>query len=139
VKAHGGLWTSTYHPAYGSDWVREANGMFGWPKEGVEGFLLFPSPEARIYTVDSLDDLMGLHERYEAEDTELSHMFKVLDYEKMSQDYDGMHLTERGQWETRLSHPYSLYGWDCECVYWFRWCFDEVRSIGKIYVPEEVE
>jgi hypothetical protein len=34
----------------------------------------------------------------------------------MTYEVDAIHLTERGEHETRLSQPYSLYGWDCECV-----------------------
>lgn len=27
-----------------------------------------------------------------------------------------IHLTESGQWNTRLTRPLNLYGWDCESI-----------------------
>ena len=31
--------------------------------------------------------------------------------------YDAIHLTEKGETETRFAFPKSLYGWDCETVF----------------------
>ncbi len=34
----------------------------------------------------------------------------------VERDIDAIFLTEKGQYQTHLSHPRSLYGWDCESV-----------------------
>lgn len=136
VKAGGGLWTSTYAKEYYSDWVLAYEDMWGIPSQGLDGWLLTPTPHARIYTVDSLADLHWLHERYEIQN-ELSSFMKRLDYEKMAVDFDGMHLTRKGQWDTRMSHPIDLYGWDCESTHWFRWCFETVEYLGKVKVANK--
>ncbi len=46
----------------------------------------------------------------------------VLDFEKLARDFDGIWLTAEGQWDTRMTSP-NLYGWDVECVLFFRWVF----------------
>ena len=52
-----------------------------------------------------------------------------INFYEMSKDYDAIHLTEKGQWKTRMTRPVSLYGWDCETVYWFRMKFKVVKNI----------
>jgi hypothetical protein len=55
----------------------------------------------------------------------------VIDFEKLSQNYDGIWLTEQGNGETHLSFPYNLYSWDCESILWFRWCFEHVETLAR--------
>jgi hypothetical protein len=52
-----------------------------------------------------------------------------LDFEAISNDYDGIHLTTNGESATRLTSGISLYGWDVECTLWFRWCFESVEKL----------
>jgi len=56
----------------------------------------------------------------------------AIDFEKLSQAYDGIWLTEQGNAATRLSFPYNLYSWDCESILWFRWCFERVKTIQPV-------
>ena len=77
--------------------------------------------------VDTLADLRGLLKGYSlnrgrAED----HFFQPLDFERMAADFDAVHLTDEGQWATRLTQP-SLYGWDCESTCWLRWAFERAE------------
>lgn len=125
VKPNGGLWTSTYDPERGSAWVQWClSEEFDIPTDGVwQGRILTPRRDARIAVIDSLDDLERLYRRYPLE--VISGLWSVLDFERMAADYDAVHLTDDGQWATRLTHPYSLYGWDCESTNWFRWAFAE--------------
>jgi len=44
------------------------------------------------------------------------HFMTFPDYEECATRYDAIHLTDRGQWATRMTHPKNLYGWDCESV-----------------------
>ncbi len=134
VKPQGGMWTSTYLPkaAYGSDWgrycVRDTDQEGRFAIYTLRWWLLEPLPGARIVTIDTLEDLRKLGNRYVLARTSYSYF---LDFEAISQDYDAMHLTEAGQVRTRLTYPDNLYGWDCESTLWFRWCFSaEAKEIA---------
>lgn len=125
-KAGGGLWTSTYADGT-SAWVRwcESEQFRDTPKSSW--WLLEPKANVKLMVIDSFVSLSKVFLKYGIED-DCERYF--LDYEKMALDYDGMHLTEEAQWETRLSYPINLYGWDCESTHWFRWAFDKVYHMS---------
>lgn len=131
VKPEGGLWTSTYTRGKGSGWTRWCEGEdFGVPHGQWQGYLLSVDPAARVVTIDSANDLMTLLQYDFARRTPFGGYHRVVpDFEKLAKFYDGMHLTDRGQWATRHSIPANLYGWDCESTVWFRWVFTKVRPI----------
>lgn len=124
VKPKGGLWTSTWeHGSCGwIEWCRSNEP--GWI-EDKDYWLLTPNPETRVLHVDSMKDLQALHKAYPHD----QHGFLGYDFVTMARDYDAMHLTDRGQWRTRLTYPLSLYGWDCESTLWFHWRFTKVERI----------
>lgn len=131
IKPHGGFWTSTFHPApakYASDWVEWcAQGMEEWLRGSA--YLIEIAPAARIYTIDSLPDLERMMLAFDAH---LIHTFPYFDWGQVAEKYDGIHLTSRGQWRTRLSIP-SLYGWDSESTVWLNNVFADVRPYtGKL-------
>jgi hypothetical protein len=134
-KPHGGLWTSTYNSEYGSDWIR-------WCKsenfsDHFDGFILYPKGDAKILIVDTVEDLRNIFGQYMVKDNPMAHMMPAIDFEAISKDYDAMSITEEGQWRTRFSHPYNMYGWDCESTVWFNWCFDKVEKYKhKVMVDE---
>lgn len=135
VKPFGGLWTSTYNKLFGSEWLEWCKDNDFYTSEKMNGFILKPSKNARIYTIDTYQDLASLMEKYEEKMPGLPdgvELFSIRypNFELLSKDYDAIHLTDKGQWETRMSHPYSLYGWDCECTLWLNWSFDEVKEVG---------
>jgi hypothetical protein len=130
VKAHGGLWTSTFH-SNTSEWVEWCESQDFWTTDVRTGWLLTPNPDVRVLKIDSVDDLIKCVERYGIENEDLGGFLTLLDFEKMSQDYDGMWLTSKGQWQTRFSRP-SLYSWDVESTHWFRWVFDKVEYYGIV-------
>lgn len=132
LKAKGGIWTSTYNKELGSDWVGVYKSFWGMPEEGLDGWLLTPSSNARVYKIDSLNDLIWMYQNYKRKLADIPDVIKMLDFEKMSQDFDAIHLTAKGMRETRHSRPINLYAWDCECTHWFKWCFEKVEYIGKI-------
>jgi len=137
VKPQGGLWTSTYSDEIGSGWVEwclaedfRVPQHFRW-----HGWLLTPPWDARVYEIDSYADLRRLAES-EFGMPEGPGYFPAfggcgIDFEKMSQSYDAIHLTEAGQWATRLSHPHTLYGWDCESTLWlhYPWAWAEIHEV----------
>lgn len=76
---------------------------------------------------------------YEAD--QLLVTMRWLKFSEMAKQFDGMHLTDNGQWATRLP-PFdspNLYGWDCESTLWFRWAFDKVEDGGLVVVGNELE
>lgn len=125
-----GLWTSTYTPDAEdlSDWLRwcRVDSKWTYPLR----FVLEPEPDLKILVVDTMKDLEKIVARYQGGYGGWVSSFTArLDFEQMLADgYDGMHLTEEGQWRTRLTEP-NLYGWDCESTIWFRWVFKSVKSL----------
>lgn len=129
VKPMGGLWVS---PQLGgtatvwSNWLeREGFGLV----EGEEAFLyqaVVLKPEARVLCIDSWDDFARILSAYLLLHEDFSKYnlnSQFLDFERMSEDWDAIYLTDEGQWATRftkvapgkLDGP-CLYGWDLESV-----------------------
>lgn len=133
-KPRGGLWTSTLRD--------DTSGWLDWCK--AESFysgdeivwLLYPEDELDIYEIDSQADLLTLLDHFErpggdpAIDAQRG-TFAPIDFETMAEEYDAIHLTEEGQWDTRMTRP-GLYGWDSECYLWFRWCFEDIAEHNPI-------
>ena len=122
-KPKGGLWGSPYTPdgEYLSEWhrftIEEFKSAFS------ENAVLFNLKEtARIYTIDSMQDLIRFTNKYSLEptvDIPIKHGFlKCWDFERASEDYDVIYLTAKGEAETRLppSNLPSFYGWDVESI-----------------------
>lgn len=138
VKANGGLWTSTYKNGK-SDWINWCESNNFWTTDNQTKWLLSVNKNARVLKIDTRDDLFSAYKKYGISllggDFELAGYkigitdLGILDYEKIARDYDGVWLTQEGQWATRFSSPISLYGWDCECTHWFRWVFDKVERV----------
>lgn len=135
----GGLWTSTYTPRRESesDWVRFARTGFPLSDHffpygpGKYWWLLQPRADARIYTINGLQSLVRLVHRYPHQmllpaglRQSLSRHFQFgIDFVRMAEDFDGVHLTERGHWRTRSTYPHNTNAWDCESTLWLRWSF----------------
>lgn len=121
VKPRGGFWTSSYLGIEsGSNWIEFCRSdMPSWIEK--DWWVVTPEPTARLLQIETLNDLKAIMSVYKsAHDSLFGDMWP--DWFAISQDYDGVHLTEEGQWETRLSVP-NLYGWDCESTLWLRWVF----------------
>lgn len=136
VKPKGGLWTSTYHPEHGGGWVQWCIGEeFECDRNDPTWqncWLLEPDPAARVFEIDTYDDLERLCDLYGHTDPERvgRHRSTYPDWARVAEDFDAVHLTDEGQWATRMTMPLDLYGWDCECTLWFRWAFTDARSLG---------
>jgi len=124
-KPRGGLWASPYHPdkEYISGWHEWCSSeMDHWLSN--DSVVLEIKEDARIFTIDSQDDLIEFIKIIGIAEDELTKTlkFKMLsypDFEKVSQIFDVVYLTEEGQWDTRFSNngcDYNLYGWDCESI-----------------------
>ena len=121
-KPTGGLWSSTYTPLADEDskWIEwcKDNCQEDWV--GKHSILLEIKSNARIFTIDSQDDLLNLYRLYPRV-TFCDQ--KYIDYYEVQKDWDIIHLTEDGEWVCRHPRIYtglnknielSLYGWDCE-------------------------
>ncbi len=135
-RKSGGMWTSTFHERFGSAWIQWClSEEFDCDRSDPRWhtWLLTPAPEARIFQIDSYADLEHLvdaypHERAWTTDPSMRERYPA--WELVAQDYDGVHLTDGGQWQTRLSEPLNLLSWDCESTLWLRWSFAEVADGG---------
>lgn len=115
-KPVGGLWSSPYTPGkkYISDWDRFCKEENFDKEDWSKGIIFKLKDNARIYTIDSYEDLTVLVNKYPNEKSIIR--TDALDFNKIAEDYDAIHLTEEGQWKTRNTYPNTLYGWDCETL-----------------------
>lgn len=109
-------------------WCSPEGSEFGWREwclSEMSSWLDLPlwqidlAPSARVYLIDSLADLGALVEQFHNRvmDTDAARYCRApISWPRVAEHYDAVHLTEKGQWKTRLSEPYNLYGWDCESV-----------------------
>lgn len=162
IKGKGGLWTSSYlGKEKGSDWIQWCLGNeYAIPFNSIwEGYLLEPKNDLQIYTIHTLEDMHILFDRYgyqlypQVSELEM----EGIDFEKMSEDYDGLHLTSQGEAVTRHGFSFfrditsdlkpewqakkmrNFYGWDCESTFHFRWNFKSQEPIELKVEREEYE
>jgi len=106
-KPQGGLWTSPVNSLYGwSEWSKQEN--FNVSEEYFD--LEF---DGKVLKIDSATD-MDLLPWIECGN---SHFITFQALCALGFSYDAIHLTVKGEHETRITHPRSLYGWDCETVF----------------------
>lgn len=138
----GGLWTSPPREGGGTGWTDWCLSE-GFQEPPFHFYEVIPSAEAKWTVIDTYGDLHDLMREYgrraypDQRPGDVLYDSWVLDWVKLGQDFDAVHLTEDGQWATRLTHPYDLYGWDCESTLWLRWVFDDVLDLG-LWSPETV-
>lgn len=145
IKPIGGLWSSTYTPneEYHSSWAEWCYFEQFFKHQLNRGVIFEFKKTARIFTVDSYIDLCNLKTlagKYDPTGGML-HFSVGLNYEEAKNHFDVIHLTERGQMETRFSMPDSLYGWDCECCLILDYdCIDEqtIKPYYNFQVGEHV-
>ena len=143
-KPWGGLWTSTFlGEEAGSGWVQNClkNEIF-IPEGGMwSSWLLTPSKQAKIFIIDGPEDADTLYEKYgyypfgEPVIPLLGEGMKGINFEKMKEEWDAVHLTFKGFGTTRCrfdNFSHELYGWDSESTVWFRFLFEEVKELGEI-------
>lgn len=153
TKPNGGLWACRYtdnkdYTCAWEEWCFAENYYIERLKEGV---LFNLKPEAKIYTIDSYEDLTKLMKNY-SKNNVMEELFNTeeilsffaslilgeeisLDFEKISQDYDAIELTEKGLHETQFSGFYNLYGWDVPSILIMN--FDVVAEQEPIILKED--
>lgn len=111
----GGLWTSPIDSEYNwRKWCEIENFNIGY----LEKSFRMEVSTKNLLVIDSYYDfsLKMLHSNIM---TIGKYSLPVIDWKKLVSQYNGIWLTARGEAETRYTHPYSLYGWDCETVLLF--------------------
>jgi hypothetical protein len=128
-KPRGGCWTSTYDPNYGSAWVRWCVAFRYDEPLHLHWTVVSPARSARVAVIDSAAKSAMLINRYPP----MLGGGRGLDFERLSKEYDAVHLTHEGYLRTRSrrSGP-ALLGWDCESTRWFRWGFPRVMRSNRI-------
>lgn len=120
------LWTSP--EAEDGGW----GGWFEWCKaeefkrgyEDKRVWRLRLAAGAKMYKIDCMSDLQQLIALYRFEprlEPQMAGIYLSLDWRDAARDFEGVWLTDEGQWATRMTGPDmpSLYGWDCETVLMF--------------------
>lgn len=158
-KPSGGLWTSTAQPehfsAYGRNWKSAVIAICRerairdfphdvWIAPSLKVWHLKPNPAARIAVVDSLNDFSILGQKYgwvnyqykrTAKESRYSSSPTVtcrsLNYEAIAEDYDAIHLTERGWSQDKEGDMMGM--WHSESTVWLRWMFDEIEYKGLFW------
>jgi hypothetical protein len=145
-KSTSGLWTSSWREeTKDSEWVEWCRGEnFSNPDES-QWFLLTPKEHSRLYVIDCYADLERLLETYLWELPEIKRLselsylrryYRGIDFERLSQDYDGLHLTSHGNEDLHHGFPLDMNAWDSESTVWFRWCFTKVEKIAPVIAQE---
>lgn len=119
-KPKGGLWSSPINSEWGwRQWVESEMPQWMEQKYGLTQFRFTLKPGAKIYTVDSVVDLLMIPHKIKMPGIFSSCFGDLIDFEAMAKEFDAILLTEAGESQTRYSeHDFgmSLYGWDCESL-----------------------
>ena len=103
-KPSGGLWTSPVDSNYG--WI-DWNEMENFADVSTYFDITFRGEVFEINSVEDMNKLPWIE----------SNGTWFISFEPLVfMGYDAIHLTDKGQEDTRLTYPKSLYGWDCETV-----------------------
>jgi hypothetical protein len=136
-KPTGGLWTSSWlGEERGSAWIQWClSECYSVPDAcRWDGTLLHPDPTANVYVIDTFQDLEDLLCGNQGVDCNYN---RYPNFATLIKKYDAIHLTERGERETKFTLPENLYGWDVECTLWFRWKFVDVLPITLTIWPDD--
>ena len=134
VKPRGGIWTSTFIDnkkiSEWCEWCR--SNQNDWVK-GYDWFKFHVNKDAKILLINGIDVVKYLRKRFPVK-SKIADMFAILDWEKISQYYDGVYLSQIAMRETHMPNDMklSLYGWDCSSSLWFRNVFDKIEYMGVI-------
>ena len=130
-KPKGGLWSSPYNKDTISGWYQFCKEQNFVKADNTVGVIFTLKEEARVYTIDSKEDLDNLVNKYPNDVLEILKEIAGLNFIAVSKDYDAIYLTDKGQWATRFSQPNTLYGWDCETLLVLNFNAIDLDSIDK--------
>lgn len=139
VKPHGGtgLWTSPV-TARAEDGTPTDSAWLEWCRSEMDSDTssqhlteITPTRDARLLLIDSQEHLIAIVGAYPESDSQWPDRGRDYpNWEALADDgWDGVYLTDRGQWATRLprSGP-DLYSWDLESMLWLHPAY----SVGRM-------
>lgn len=114
IKPLGGLWCCPTNTNQWFDFVENEMPE----RNNTDNFKFTLDKKSKIYTIDTLYDLTNLIGWGYTYKRDVWYDETIwIDYEKLSRYYDGIFLTDNGQYETRMpSGNMNLYGWDIESL-----------------------
>ena len=113
VKPEGGLWASNIESKYGWKQWMDDNRIFNdeYFDRYEDGMFKFKLQEnSKILKINNSDKLNNLFKEFEMKES--YHTWKTLDFEKLSNYYDGIEVDISN--DRRLY--FDLYGWDCDSI-----------------------
>lgn len=114
-KPNGGLWGSPIDSSLGwKDWCDSEN--FRQDVGFNSGFTWEISDPSRILVLDSMKTYQSLPGLYKIKYLDEPLGGESLNFERISQDYDAILLTENGLDELRGDFSLNFYSWDCESI-----------------------
>jgi hypothetical protein len=135
----GGLWTSSITVRDPSDWAVIGGLVEGMVTPDSQMWRLTPKSDTRILHITDRGAFDAMMSRYRHTVSIGPMQFAVTDFERLSHDFDALHVTQRAISEVSATAidptDASLYGWDLESTLWFRWMFEQVEHLGP--VPEK--
>lgn len=166
-KPEGGLWTSTYipkekreQPNVYSEWARWCvDNDFMFDKYQVVVSILYPRKDARVYTIDKVEDLYlaseevplaypdVYYERYLYTTPSLYKKMMVIDFPSLFKEYDGVRVTRKAAARLHMGctnghdlykHLTSLNAWDSESTVWKNGDWVDHVEYEVIEVPKEM-
>lgn len=109
------LWTSPVDSGFGwKDWCRDES----WGDPEALQWHLTLAPSTRLLVIKNRRDIVLLERQYR-HCKDFGPVITCIDWPRVAEDYDAIHLMEYALWDDRFGHP-DLYGWDCETVVLFR-------------------
>ncbi len=131
-STYGGLWTSSYDENFGSNYLKDllSHGCilsryiaFNNKKKKLQGYIMEPRQNTKLYVVESLNDLLLLIKKYP-----LKKFSNLPDHEAISKQWDGIYLPRKGFIDTFYSKFYLIDFFSEFCL-WYKWCFSNIKRL----------
>lgn len=119
----GGLWTSSLTEDGKSGWIHFVESEdFYEDMSKLKMYHVEVSNNARVLRIESKRDFQAALDKYGVNSLSKEEQFifgfhsrKILDYTKLSKDFDALSVSKKGIAENYM----ELFSWDCESTVWF--------------------
>ncbi|MCU4979599.1 hypothetical protein OB987_18400 [Bacillus cereus] len=143
-RPEGGIWTADYNEEYGSTWLTSGNILF--EHTDPLGFVFNVNPEANVLTLNTVEDALKILPSYlistfvkaptNLYEKELAIGVYKIDFEKMSQTYDAISVSEEvANGEIQHKGKFSPFAdWRIASTLWFN--LDHLELESKLSTEE---
>jgi len=110
VKPKGGFWTSSLKLDGTSEWIKWCKAEDELERLKGKYYVLIPKKSARIHDVYDYRSLKYLFQNYRwsPKDQKYTEIIRCLDWEKISKDFDAVHVTKEGEIIARGNSTYTM-------------------------------